>query len=243
MGRLVEDLSGRYIVADDMGTTLADLVVMREVTRHTAATTAAAQQPLSATAFGVFSALGAAAEVCLGRHDLEGLRVAVQGLGNVGMPLCGYLAAAGAALVVSDLDLDRCEQAAIAYGATVVEPEAIYTQDLDVFAPGGAWRGAERCDHPSTALPHRLRRCQQPACGDSARRGVGGVRHCVRAGLPGECRGRYRLRSRKDRRSTRRGAVARIGAITRDVLRRASETGATPLSVADAIVRARIRRV
>jgi leucine dehydrogenase len=64
MGRLVEDLSGRYIVADDVGTTLADLVVMREVTHHTAATTAAAQQPLSATAFGVFSALGAAAEVC-----------------------------------------------------------------------------------------------------------------------------------------------------------------------------------
>src|SRR6266481_4425055 len=53
---------------------------------------------------GVFEALRAAAEVCLGRSDLEGLRVAVQGLGNVGMPLCGYLSAAGAALVVSDLD-------------------------------------------------------------------------------------------------------------------------------------------
>src|SRR5437762_656391 len=46
-------------------------------------------------AFGVFEALRAAAEVCLGRSDLEGLRVAVQGLGNVGMPLCGYLSAAG----------------------------------------------------------------------------------------------------------------------------------------------------
>jgi leucine dehydrogenase len=135
MGRLVEDLGGRYIIADDVGTTLADLVVMRAVTRYTAAATAAAQQALPATAFGVFEALGAAAEVCLGRHDLEGLRVAVQGLGNVGMPLCGYLAAAGATLVVSDLDLDRCEQAAIAYGATVVEPEAIYTQHVDVFAP------------------------------------------------------------------------------------------------------------
>src|SRR6516225_8544912 len=102
MGRLVEDLGGRYIIADDVGTTLADLVVMREVTRYTAAATAAAQQALPATAFGVFEALGAAAEVCLGRNDLEGLRVAVQGLGNVGMPLCGYLAAAGATLVVSD---------------------------------------------------------------------------------------------------------------------------------------------
>src|SRR5262249_2265750 len=119
----------------DVGTTLADLVVMREVTRHTAAATAAAQQALPTSAFGVFSALGAAVEVCLGHQGLEGLRVAIQGLGNVGMPLCSYLAAGGAALVVSDLNLDRCEQAAIAYGATVVGPDAIYTQQVGVFAP------------------------------------------------------------------------------------------------------------
>ena len=108
MGRIIEGLAGRYITADDVGTTLADLVIMREVTRHTAGATAAAQQALPATAFGVFEALRAATEVCLGRSALEGLRVAVQGLGNVGMPLCGYLSAAGAALVVSDLDANRC---------------------------------------------------------------------------------------------------------------------------------------
>jgi threonine dehydrogenase-like Zn-dependent dehydrogenase len=61
--------------------------------------------------------------VCLGRSDLEGLRVAIQGLGNVGMPLCGYLSAAGAALVVSDLDANRCARAAATYGATVAAPE------------------------------------------------------------------------------------------------------------------------
>src|SRR6202043_545033 len=104
--------------ADDVGTTLADLAIMREVTCHTAGATAAAQQALPATAFGVFEALRAAAEADL-RSDLEGLRVAVQGLGNVGMPLCGYLSAAGAALVVSDLDANRCAQAAATYGATV----------------------------------------------------------------------------------------------------------------------------
>src|SRR5216683_1909976 len=93
MGRIIEGLGGRYITADDVGTTLADLVIMREVTRHTAGATTAAQQSLPATAFGVFAALRAAAEVCLGRSDLEGLRIAVQGLGNVGMPLCGYLSA------------------------------------------------------------------------------------------------------------------------------------------------------
>ena len=101
---------------------------MREVTCHTAGATAAAQQALPVTAFGVFEALRAAAEVCLGRSDLEGLRVAVQGLGNVGMPFCGYLSAAGAALVVSDLDANRCAQAAATYGATVAAPEEIHTQ-------------------------------------------------------------------------------------------------------------------
>ena len=77
MGRIVEGLGGHYIAADDVGTTLADLVIMREVTCYTAAATAAAQQALPVTAFGVFEALRAAAEVCLGRSDLEGLRVAI----------------------------------------------------------------------------------------------------------------------------------------------------------------------
>ena len=86
MGRIIEGFGGRYITADDVGTTLADLIIMREVTCHTEGATAAAQQALPATAFGLFEALRAAAQVCLGRSDLEGLRVAVQGLGNVGMP-------------------------------------------------------------------------------------------------------------------------------------------------------------
>src|SRR5260221_5667422 len=135
MGRIIERLGGRYITADDVGTTLADLIIMRQVTCHTAGATAAAQQALPATAFGVFEALRAAAEVCLGRSDLEGLRVAVQGLGNVGMPLGGYLSAAGAALVVSDLDGNRCAQAAATYGATLAAPEEIHAQHVDVFVP------------------------------------------------------------------------------------------------------------
>ena len=84
MARVIEGLRGRYITADDVGITLADLIIMREVTQYTAAVTTAAQQALPVTAFGVFEALRAAAEVCLGRSDLAGLRVAVQGLGAVG---------------------------------------------------------------------------------------------------------------------------------------------------------------
>src|SRR5260370_14146518 len=89
MGRIIEGLGGHYIAAHDVVTTLADLVIIREVTRHTAGATAAAQQALPATAFGVFEAVRGAAEVCLGRSHLEGLRVAVQGLGSVGRPLPG----------------------------------------------------------------------------------------------------------------------------------------------------------
>ena len=198
MGRIIEGLGGRYITADDVGTTLADLIIMREVTRHTAGATAAAQQALPATAFGVFEALRAAAEVCLGRSDLEGLRVAVQGLGNVGMPLCGCLSAAGAALVVSDLDGNRCAQAAATYGATVAAPEEIHTQHVDVFVP----------DYLANA---------------------GGVID-------------FHQETIDDQPDAVLASVARIGAITRDVLRCAAATGATPLSVADGIVRARIIR-
>ena len=91
MGRVIEGQGGRYITADDVGTTLADLAVMREVTRHTAGATAAAQEPLAVTAYGVLMAIEAAVRHYYQRPDLEGLHFAVQGLGNVGYPLCEHL--------------------------------------------------------------------------------------------------------------------------------------------------------
>jgi leucine dehydrogenase len=229
MGRLVEDLGGRYIIADDVGTTLADLVAMREVTRHTAAATAAAQQALPATGFGVFEALRAAVDVCLGRHDLEGLRVAVQGLGNVGMPLCGYLAAAGAALIVSDLDLARCEQAAVDYGATVVAPEAIYSQEVDVFAPaalGGLLNDATipqlRCRIVCGGANNQLAEARHDAA--LAARGIVFVPdYLANAGGVID----FHQETIDDRPEAVLAAVARIGMITCDVLRRVAETGAT----------------
>jgi leucine dehydrogenase len=98
MGHIIESLGGRYITADDVGTTLADLVVMREVTRHTAGATTAAQQALPATAFGVFEALRAAVEVYLGRSDLEGLRVAVPGARQCRYAIVRLLVGSGGAI-------------------------------------------------------------------------------------------------------------------------------------------------
>jgi leucine dehydrogenase len=244
MGRIIERLGGRYITADDVGTTLADLVIMREVTRHTAGATTAAQQTLPATAFGVFEALRAATEICLGRSDLEGLRVAVQGLGNVGMPLCGYLSAAGAALVVSDLDANRCAQAAAAYGATVVAPEEIHTRQVDVFAPAAF--GAVLNDTTIPRLGCRI------VCG-GANNQLAEARHDAALAVRGivfvpdylaNAGGviDFHQETIDDQPAAVLASVARIGAITRDVLRCAAATGATPLSVADGIVGARIRR-
>jgi leucine dehydrogenase len=244
MGHLIESLGGRYITADDVGTTLADLAIMREVTRHAAGATAAAQQALPVTAFGVFEALRATAEVCLDRSDLEGLRVAVQGLGNVGMPLCGYLSAAGAALVVSDLDANRCAQAAATYGATLVAPEEIYAQYVDVFAPAAL--GAVLND----ATIRRLR-CRV-VCG-GANNQLAEARHDAALAVRGivfvpdylaNAGGviDFHQETIDDQPHAVLASVARIGGITRDVLRYAAATGATPLSVADAIVQARIRR-
>ena len=88
-----------------------------------------------ATAYGVFVGLGAAVRWRLRRADLDGIRVAVQGLGRVGAALCRRLAAAGARLWVTDLDPDKRARAAAEYRAVPVEPGAIFDLDVDVFAP------------------------------------------------------------------------------------------------------------
>ncbi len=243
VGRIIEGLGGRYITADDVGTTLADLAIIREVRRHTAGTTAAAQQALPVTVFGVFEAMRAAAEVCLGRSDLEGLRVAVQGLGNVGMPMCRYLSEAGAVSVVSDLDENRCAQAAATNGATLAAPEEIHAQHVDVFAPtalGSVLNDATiprlRCRVVCVGANNQLAEARHDAA--LAARGIVFVPdYLANAGGVID----FHQETIDDQPDAVLASVSRIGAITRDVLRCAAATGATPLSVADGIVQARIR--
>ena len=243
MGQVVERLGGRYIVADDIGTTLDDLRVMREVTAHTAAATLAARQPLPVTAYGVFQAIRAAVEHALGRQDLDGLRVAIQGLGAVGLPLCRYLADAGATLIVTDLDEARVAQAARAFGALAVEPDAIYAQPADVFAPCAL--GAVLNDRTIPLLGARI------VCG-GANNQLAEARHA--AALAG--RGIlfvpdyianaggvidfHQERTGDDVPDAVLGAVARIHDITSDVLARAGGAGETPLQVADRVVQERL---
>jgi leucine dehydrogenase len=243
MGRVVDRLGGRYIIADDIGTTLDDLRIMREVTAHTAAATPAAGQPLAVTAYGVFQAIRAAVAHALGRADLEGLRVAVQGLGNVGLPLCRHLSGAGATLIVTDLNQARTAEAAQAFAALAVEPDAIYGQPADVFAPCAL--GAVLNDRTIPRLGAGI------VCG-GANNQLAAARHAVALAArgilfvpdyianAGGVIDFHQERIGDDAPDAVLGAVARIHDITRDVLERAAAAGETPLAIADQIVLGRL---
>ena len=142
MGRFVETLGGRYVVAEDSGTTVADIRLMALETRHVggladaqAAAAGRTGDPSPATAYGVFVGIRAAVRAKLGREDLQGLRVAIQGLGNVGSRLARHLYEAGARLWVTDLDGAAVQRAVRDFGATAVGMEEIFAVEVDVFAP------------------------------------------------------------------------------------------------------------
>ncbi|ARU17993.1 Glu/Leu/Phe/Val family dehydrogenase [Croceicoccus marinus] len=136
-GRAVEALGGDYLTAEDVGTSVADMTIVRGETRHVAGLDAAEGKPGGDpspwTARGVFLAMQLAARR-LG-SDLAGLTVAVQGLGHVGAHLCRDLHEAGAKLVVADVDADRAEAAAREFGARIVQPGDIVAAEADIFAP------------------------------------------------------------------------------------------------------------
>jgi leucine dehydrogenase len=138
MGRAIDRLGGRYITAEDVGTNAEDMVEIRKGTRHVMGLPVGAGgsgDPSPSTALGCFEGIRAAVRYKYGQQSLAGLRVAVQGLGNVGRNLARLLSEAGAQLVVSDVRPSSVEEMVAAYGAEAVAPEAIYDADVDIFAP------------------------------------------------------------------------------------------------------------
>jgi leucine dehydrogenase len=134
-GRFVESLGGRYITAEDVGTSPADMEIVRRETRHVAGLLDRSGDPSPVTAHGVFRAMQASARIRWGADTLAGRRVAIQGLGNVGRHLARELHAAGARLVVSDTDDERVRRIVEEYGAEAVAPVEIYSVEADIFAP------------------------------------------------------------------------------------------------------------
>ena len=138
-GRFVDSLGGRYITAEDVGTTTADMSSVARVTRYVAGLGAApgvaGGDPGPKTALGVYLGIKAAVKFRLGRADLQGVRVALQGLGGVGHHLCRHLAADGAELFVADVQPAAVERASELFKAHPVSPEEVLALDVDVFSP------------------------------------------------------------------------------------------------------------
>lgn len=137
-GRFVEDLRGHYITAEDSGTGLEDMEVIRTVTKHVTGVDVkhgGSGDPSPFTALGVRRGIEACVKHKLGRASLEGIHVSVQGVGHVGYHLCKELHGAGAKLTVADVDPLKAERATREFGAKVVELDQIFSVDCDVFAP------------------------------------------------------------------------------------------------------------
>ena len=143
MGRCVNQLGGEYIVAEDSGINVEDVRIMSKETPHVAGVNDSVNMqgkikngdPSPATAYGTYVGLCTAVKHKLGRSDLDGLKIAIQGVGNVGYYLAEYLHQAGADLYVSDIDEAKLARAKKNLGATIVHSKEIMSLDVDVFSP------------------------------------------------------------------------------------------------------------
>ena len=135
-GEAVNNLGGDYITAEDVNTTCDDALVMMRKTSHICGLPMNSGDPSPFTARGCWQGIKATAKVALGRNDLEGLTVTVQGLGKVGYDLCRYLHNDGAKLFVGNLrNKEALERARDEFGATILENDQIMTQECDILAP------------------------------------------------------------------------------------------------------------
>lgn len=134
-GRMVNSLGGKYITAEDVGTSPADMEHVLKETTYVGGLQGRSGDPSPHTARGVFRAMQAAAKYKWRSDDLAGKTVAIQGCGHVGYFLAGELARVGAKLIVTDVDAAKAKRAVDDYGASMVTPEEVYSATADIFAP------------------------------------------------------------------------------------------------------------
>lgn len=134
-GRFVETLKGRFITGQDVNISPEDVRIINRETNHVVGVSEKCGGPALVTAMGVFLGIKAAVEFRLQTKNLQGLKVAVQGMGNVGKNLCQILHEHGVKLFVSDVIKEKTEEVRHLYGASVVNSSEIYSLDVDVFAP------------------------------------------------------------------------------------------------------------
>lgn len=137
-GRFIDSLGGRYITAEDMGMTAADMAQIATQTKYVAGLdegAAASGDPSPFTSHGVLFGIDAAVRHQMGQNNLAGIRVAVQGVGHVGYVLAEELVRRGAEVIVADVVKENVDRAVAKLGATAVSTAEILFQDVDVLAP------------------------------------------------------------------------------------------------------------
>lgn len=137
-GKFVNSLQGKYITAEDVNMKTSDMEYIRMETRHVTGlpeSMGGGGDPSPVTAYGVYMGMKATARKVFGSDSLQGKRVAVQGVGQVGMHLVEHLAKEGAVLFITDLNREKVKRVAQQFHATGVAEEDIYDVDCDIYAP------------------------------------------------------------------------------------------------------------
>jgi len=159
-GDAVDALGGRYVTAEDVGITEADMVAVSQRTPHVSGLPAdhgaAGGDPGPFTAMGIFLGIKAAVRHKLGKDSLAGVHVAVQGTGSVGGGVARLLAKEGARLTLSDIDHDRAAGLARELGGETAAADAVMSVACDVFSPNALGailddEGIARLDAPIVA--------------------------------------------------------------------------------------------
>ncbi len=247
-GRAVQSLNGAYITAEDVGTTTADMRGLQAVTPFVSGIPrdgAFGGDPSPKTAWGVFVSIRAGARLVLGRESLDGVRVALQGLGAVGWHLAEFLHQAGARLVVADVDAAKVQRAVEHFGATAVHVGEILAADVDVLAPCAL--GASLNEQTVPVVRARLiagaanNQLATPADGDALQaRGICYLPdYLVNAGGIISVAREYRGEGEE---ATVMAEVSKIAERVEELLQRVQRADSTPARVADDWARAKLVR-
>lgn len=137
-GEFIHSLSGKYITAEDVGTTTPDMDLIRDVTPYVTGISESkggSGNPSPVTAYGVYMGMKAAAKHRFGSENLAGKKVLVQGTGHVGETLIDYLTKEGALVEITDINEAKMQEVSTKYGAKIYMGEDIYSADVDIYAP------------------------------------------------------------------------------------------------------------
>ncbi|MBL7924897.1 MAG: Glu/Leu/Phe/Val dehydrogenase [Bacteroidia bacterium] len=137
-GRFVNNLNGKYITAEDVGTSTKDMEYIAMETKHVTGlpeSMGGGGDPSPVTAYGVYMGMKASAQFAWGNDSLSGKKVVVQGVGHVGENLVKNLRKENAKVYITDLNEEQLQRVSTEYGAEVIRPDAVFDMDMDIYAP------------------------------------------------------------------------------------------------------------